>query len=93
MRERLIRFGPATRKLADRSESLEIFQAFPKRAAVHSDPDAVLGEPPPARYVVDHVPDAWVQEIPGAGHASPLTHPEALAEAFTEFFASVQQPA
>jgi pimeloyl-ACP methyl ester carboxylesterase len=39
-----------------------------------------------ARYVADHVPNAAVQEIPGAGHASPLTHPAALAEALTEFF-------
>jgi pimeloyl-ACP methyl ester carboxylesterase len=46
-----------------------------------------------ARYVTDHVPSAQVQEIPGAGHAAPLTHPEALAEALTEFFAPAQQPA
>ena len=41
-----------------------------------------------ARYVADHVPNSRVQAIPGAGHAAPLTHPEALAEALTEFFAS-----
>jgi pimeloyl-ACP methyl ester carboxylesterase len=41
-----------------------------------------------ARYVTDHVPNARIQEIRGAGHAAPLTHPEALAEALTEFFAS-----
>ncbi len=41
-----------------------------------------------ARYVTDHVPNARVHEIPGAGHAAPLTHPEALAEALTAFFAS-----
>ncbi len=46
-----------------------------------------------ARYVTDHVPNARVHEIPGAGHAVPLTHPEALAEALTEFFAPAQQPA
>jgi pimeloyl-ACP methyl ester carboxylesterase len=46
-----------------------------------------------ARYVADHVPNARIQEIPGAGHAAPLTHPEALAEALTEFFAQAQQPA
>ena len=40
-----------------------------------------------ARYVADHVPNARVQAIPGAGHAAPLTHPETLAEALTEFFA------
>jgi len=46
-----------------------------------------------ARHVTDHVPNARVHEIPGAGHAAPLTHPEALAEALTEFFAPAQQPA
>ena len=46
-----------------------------------------------AKYVADHVPNARIQEIPGAGHAAPLTHPEALAEALTEFFAPAQQPA
>ena len=30
-----------------------------------------------------------VHAIPGAGHAAPLSHPEALAEVLTEFFASV----
>jgi pimeloyl-ACP methyl ester carboxylesterase len=44
-----------------------------------------------ARYVADRVPNARIQEIPGAGHATPLTHPEALAEAFTEFFSPAQQ--
>lgn len=46
-----------------------------------------------ARAVTDRVPNARGQEIPGAGHAGPLTHPEAIAEALTEFFASAQQPA
>jgi len=46
-----------------------------------------------ARHVADHVPNARVQEIAGAGHAAPLTHPEALAEALTEFFSPAQQPA
>ncbi len=45
-----------------------------------------------ARHVADHIPHARIHEIPGAGHAAPLTHPEALAEALTEFFASAQQP-
>ena len=45
------------------------------------------------RHVADHVLNARVQEIPGAGHAAPLTHPGALAEALTEFFAPMQQPA
>jgi pimeloyl-ACP methyl ester carboxylesterase len=46
-----------------------------------------------ARHVVDHVPHARTQQIPGAGHAANLTHPEALAEALAEFFAPAQQPA
>jgi pimeloyl-ACP methyl ester carboxylesterase len=46
-----------------------------------------------AQHVVDHVPNARMQEIPGAGHAGPLTHPEALAKALTEFFSPAQQPA
>jgi pimeloyl-ACP methyl ester carboxylesterase len=46
-----------------------------------------------ARAVTDRVPNARMQEIPGAGHAAPLTHPEALAEALTEFFAPAQKPA
>lgn len=46
-----------------------------------------------ARHVVDHVPNARIREIPGAGHAAPLTHPEALAEALTEFFSPAQKPA
>ncbi|HEX6195487.1 MAG TPA: alpha/beta fold hydrolase [Jiangellaceae bacterium] len=46
-----------------------------------------------ARHVAAHVPDARVQEISGTGHAAPLTHPEALADALIEFFVSVQQPA
>jgi pimeloyl-ACP methyl ester carboxylesterase len=41
-----------------------------------------------ARYVVDHVDNARVHEIPGVGHAAPLTHPEALAKALTQFFAA-----
>ncbi|CAN5229421.1 hypothetical protein BH23ACT9_BH23ACT9_27850 [soil metagenome] len=46
-----------------------------------------------ARHVADHVPNATVHEIPGAGHASPLTHPKALAEVLTGFFLPAQQPA
>ncbi len=41
-----------------------------------------------ARYVADHVPHARAHEIPGVGHAAPLTSPEVLAETITEFFAS-----
>lgn len=40
------------------------------------------------RHVTDHVPNARAQEIPGAGHASPLTHPGPLAEALAEFCSS-----
>jgi pimeloyl-ACP methyl ester carboxylesterase len=43
-----------------------------------------------ARYVADRVPNARVHAIPGAGHAAPLTHPEALAEALIEFLAPAQ---
>jgi pimeloyl-ACP methyl ester carboxylesterase len=46
-----------------------------------------------ARHVTDHVPNAGVHEIPGAGHAAPLTHPEALAKALIEFFSPTLQPA
>ena len=46
-----------------------------------------------ARYVADEVSSAAVYEIPGAGHAAPLTHPQELAEALTGFFASDHQPA
>jgi pimeloyl-ACP methyl ester carboxylesterase len=46
-----------------------------------------------ARHVADHVPNAALHEIPGAGHAAPLTHPGALADALTEFFSPAQQPA
>jgi pimeloyl-ACP methyl ester carboxylesterase len=46
-----------------------------------------------ARYVADRVPNARVHEIPGAGHAALLTHPEALAEALSEFFSPTLQPA
>ena len=46
-----------------------------------------------ARHVTAHVPNVTLREITGAGHAAPLTHPEALAEALTEFFSPTQQPA
>lgn len=46
-----------------------------------------------ARHVADHIPGARLQQIPGAGHAAPLTHPEALAGAFADFFTSARQPA
>lgn len=46
--------------------------------------------PTSAQYVVEHVPNARVHEIPGVGHAAPLTHPEALAKALIEVFAPAQ---
>jgi pimeloyl-ACP methyl ester carboxylesterase len=46
-----------------------------------------------ARHLADHVPNARIHEIPGAGHAAPLTHPEPLAEALTEFFAALRDRA
>ena len=41
-----------------------------------------------ARYVVDHVANARAHEVPGVAHAAPLTRPETLAKALTEFFAA-----
>ena len=38
------------------------------------------------QHVTDHVPNARIQEIPGAGACAPLTRPEPLANALTEFF-------
>lgn len=46
-----------------------------------------------AQHVVLHVPNALVREIPGAGHAAPLTHPQELAGALIEFFSHAWQPA
>jgi pimeloyl-ACP methyl ester carboxylesterase len=45
------------------------------------------------RHVADHVPNTRIQQIPDAGHAAPLTHPETLAEALIEFFSPARQPA
>ena len=39
-----------------------------------------------ARHVANHVPDGRAHEIPGTGHAAPVTHPEALAKTLTGFF-------
>jgi pimeloyl-ACP methyl ester carboxylesterase len=39
-----------------------------------------------AQHVVEHVPKARMREITGAGIIAPLTHPETLANALTEFF-------
>jgi pimeloyl-ACP methyl ester carboxylesterase len=46
-----------------------------------------------AQYVTHHISRATLRQIPGAGHASPLTHPEALAGTLAEFFSPTQQPA
>jgi len=46
-----------------------------------------------ARHVADHVPNARIHQIPGAGHAVPPTHPEPLAQALVKFFSPAQQPA
>lgn len=46
-----------------------------------------------ARHVANHVPNARIKQIPAAGHAAPLTHPEALAETLTEFFSPSPQRA
>ncbi|MEV4178771.1 hypothetical protein [Nonomuraea sp. NPDC049709] len=45
-----------------------------------------------ARHAADHVPDGQVREIPGAGHAAPLTHPVTLAKALTESLAVTRPP-
>lgn len=41
-----------------------------------------------AQHVATHVPNARVGQVPGAGHAAPLTHPEVLAGALGDFFTS-----
>lgn len=46
-----------------------------------------------AQYVVGHVPGAQVEEIAGAAHAAPLTHPGPLAAALAGFFSTALQPA
>ena len=45
-----------------------------------------------ARYVAEYIPNAQVREVPGAGHAAPLTSPEALAEALAGCFSPARQP-
>lgn len=40
------------------------------------------------RYVCEHVPNATLREVPGAGHAAPLTHPEDIADALALFFST-----
>lgn len=41
-----------------------------------------------AQHVADHAPNAVAEEIPGAGHAAPLTHTAVLATALAEFIES-----
>jgi pimeloyl-ACP methyl ester carboxylesterase len=43
-----------------------------------------------AQHVVEHVPDARMHEIRGAGIIAPLTHPTELAETLAEFFSPAQ---
>ena len=88
---------------------LNLLQQFAENADPADDPDVLRAISAPVlmlhgsdtkafftrgvRYVAEHVPNATVREIPGAGHAAPLTHPEALAEALAEFLQPAQQPA
>ena len=41
-----------------------------------------------AQHVAAHVPNSSIQTIANAGHAGPITHPAALAEALSRFFSS-----
>ena len=82
---------------------LNLFQQWGQYEGPTPDDPAVLGAIAPvlvlhgavtkrfltasAADVADHIPNARAHEIPGAGHAAPLTCPGALAEALTEFFA------
>jgi pimeloyl-ACP methyl ester carboxylesterase len=45
-----------------------------------------------ARHVAAHVPDGRTQQLAGAGHAVPLTHPQELAAALTAFLSPSGQP-
>lgn len=45
-----------------------------------------------AKYVVAHVPHARIQELVGAAHALPLTHPAELAEKLAAFFEPAMPP-
>lgn len=46
-----------------------------------------------ARYVADQVADVRVHEVAGAGHFGPALHPEPIADALGQFFASTLQHA
>lgn len=41
-----------------------------------------------AQHVAAHVPVSTIQSITNVGHAGPITHPAALAEALSKFFSS-----
>jgi pimeloyl-ACP methyl ester carboxylesterase len=45
-----------------------------------------------ADFIVHHVPDAQVWELPGAGHFAPLLAPESVADELITFFESARQP-
>ena len=44
-----------------------------------------------ARHIAQHVSDAHVRELPGAGHFAPVLAPEPLAKELIRFFESVRQ--
>lgn len=41
-----------------------------------------------AQHIAAHVPDSLILSIANTGHAAPITHPAALAEALARFFSS-----
>ena len=43
-----------------------------------------------ARHVVDHIASARIHDMPGVGHAAPLTRPGALAQTLRDFFTASQ---
>jgi pimeloyl-ACP methyl ester carboxylesterase len=46
-----------------------------------------------AEFITQHVADAQVWELPGAGHFAPVLAPESVADEFITFFESARQPA
>ena len=68
-------------------DDLAVLGAISAPVLVLPGSDSKSYESASARHLADHVPNARIHEIPGAGHAALQTHPEALAEALTEFFA------
>ena len=44
-----------------------------------------------ARHIAQHVSDAHVRELPGAGHFAPVLAPEPMAKELIRFFESVRQ--